>query len=162
MEASPAAAGGAQRTVDAASAEQRPAKRPRLLDVSQAAPAQRGGGEPDQAVHPPDPSLGGWVLERGGQVRVWPPAGTAAEPQARQGAAGAGARWDGCASLLQQRAWGGSRAAGDGHEEAGGRQLELHWRMRLRECVDAPPLVLMSPAVAPEGASETRDRGAAR
>ena len=148
------------RDADGESAEQPPEKRPRLLDVGQAAPVQQGGGdEPDQAVHPPDPSVGGWVLERGGQIRVCPPAaGASAEQPAQQGAAGGGAQWDACARLLQQEAWGGSPAADGGQEEPGEVRLELHWRVRLRECVDAPPLVL----VAPDGAAEAQGGAAAR
>lgn len=146
-----------------AGAEQPPRKRPRLLDVGHATPEQQGGDEPDQAaVHPPDPSLGGWVLERCGQIRVCPPAVPAAESPAQQGASGAGARWDACASLLHQRAWGDSQGAqGDG-ERAGERRLELHWRVNLLECVDAPPLVLIAPAPAPDGASEAHSSVAAR
>ena len=164
VQASPPVARTHPRDADGESAEQPPKKRPRLLDVGQAAPVQQGGGdEPGQAVHPPYPGLGGWVLERGGQIRVCPPAaGASSEQQAQQGAAGGGAQWDACARLLQQEVWDGGQAADGGQGEPGQLRLELHWRVRLRECVDAPPLVLMAPGLAPDGAADAQGGAAAR
>jgi hypothetical protein len=128
-----AAAVGVQGREAEAAAEQQSSKRPRLLSADM--PAQ-SAGPPDQAAPlPPNPRLGGWVVQRCGQIRHHPPA----EPSAKEGAAQTSNR-DGLGA--------GSRAEGT--------ELCLHWRLRMRECVDASPLVLVQPAAGPDQAAHDR------
>ncbi len=119
-----------------------------------------------RAPPPPDPALGGIELRSGGE-RVVPgrvdpsaPCGSPAAPAARP----PGARDAGSAQLCadavgagpQRRApaaGSGSGAAtpvqpgerGAGGAAGGLRPLRCAWRVRLRECVDAAPVVLVQP-----------------
>jgi hypothetical protein len=145
---------------------------PEASEASGARASPAGASARLRAPPPPDPALGGIELHSGGE-RVVPgrvnsstPRGSPAAPAARPpgareassaqlcaDASGAGRRrrapaagsGSGAATPVQPGERGSSRAAG------GLRPLRCAWRVRLRECVDAAPVVLVQPrAGAPE------------
>lgn len=165
-------------------------KRPKLCGVSPEASAnfaslpesaQRpAGGKAQQKGEPPDPSLGGIVIQSGGRVSFhkaargnteslsWarPDHSSAQHPghdlpscrlAEATGQAPLNARRHNEDGLTQAKAWGetasGRGSRSQGSQAAAGSQgkLALAWRVRLKGCVDASPVILLQPKVQGRG-----------
>ena len=165
-------------------------KRPRLRGLTPEASAgfaslpegaqQPAGNKAQQEGEPPDPSLGGIVIQSGGRVSFHKAARGNTEslswarpdhnstqrpghdlPSCRlaeaTGQAPLNARRHNEDGLMQAKAWGeelsgrGSPSQGSQAADGSQRKLALAWRVRLQGCVDASPVILLQPKVQGRG-----------
>ncbi|EIE25078.1 acetyl-CoA synthetase-like protein [Coccomyxa subellipsoidea C-169] len=148
-------------------------------------------GRADWTLTPPSPALGGMVLQRGGHVSVWPRSGvfsaaatlasSAQFPLQLPQLAGSASEESGAPAHRSHTAAGvstedeGDRVAkkrgqatqhasglGQGDDVMEGQERGVLWRVEMKECVDASPVILVQAALEQAGKHSGWEREGSR